>query len=159
MTTRKTASKQSKKAKINFDVDPKTRKKVDKEIKHTPLKTLFILVLVLLMGLGVGAVPAYFLMRNDCFELIGADEITRFVGESYADEGAKIIAFNKDDSKKVKTESNMQVDQNGNFTSSEVGTYYIIYIVDNLKYGKIFKIKKIRLVTFVEPSDDVVVDD
>ena len=154
MATRKTASKQSKKVEVNFELDEKTSKKVNKELKRTPLKSLFILFLVVLIGLGVGAVPAYFLTRNDCFELIGADEITLTIGESYADEGAKVIAFNKDDSKKVKTKSNMGVDQNGQYTSSEVGTYYIAYTVDNFKYGKIFKIQKIRLINFVEPSDD-----
>lgn len=156
MATRKTASKQSKKVELDFEVDKKTTKKIDKEMKRTPLKTLCILFLVLLIGLGVGALPAYFLMRNDCFELIGADEVTCFVGDSYADQGVKVIAFNKDDSKKVKIETDMQGDQNGNYTANEVGTYYIIYTVDNFKYGKLFKIQKIRLVNFVEPSDDVV---
>lgn len=154
MATKKTASKQSKKVEVNLSLDEKTSKKVNKELKRTPLKTLFILFLVVLIGLGIGALPAYFLTRNDCFELIGADEITLTIGESYADEGAKVIAFNKDDSKKVKTKSNMDVDQNGQYTSSEVGTYYIAYTVDNFKYGKIFKIQKIRLINFVEPSDD-----
>ncbi len=154
MATRKTASKQSKKVELNLSLDEKTNKKVNKELKRTPFKTLLILFLVVLIGLGIGAVPAYFLTRNDCFELIGTDEITLTLGESYADEGAKVVAFNKNDSKKVKTESNMEIDQNGNYTSNEVGTYYIVYTVDNLKYGSIFKIQKIRLITFVEPSDD-----
>lgn len=154
MATRKTASKQSKKVEVNFELDKKSSKKINKEIKRTPLKTLLILFLVVLIGLSAGAIPAYFLTRNDCFELIGADELTLTIGESYADQGAKVIAFNKDDSKKVKTKTNLDVDSNGNFTSNEVGTFYIVYTVDNLKYGKIFKIQKIRLITFVEPSED-----
>ena len=139
MATRKTASKQSKKVEVNFELDEKSSKKINKELKRTPFKTLFILFLVVLIGLSVGAIPTYFLTRNDCFELIGADEITLTVGESYADEGAKVIAFNKNDSKKVKTKTNLQVDDNRNYSSAEVGTFYIAYTVDNFKYGTIFK--------------------
>ncbi len=154
MPARKTASKQSKKVELDFDIDEKAGKKVNKELKRTPIKTLILLFLTLLIGLGVGAWPTYFLTRNDCFELIGEEEITLTLNDKYLDSGVRVIAFNKDDSKKVKISTNLDVDENGNYYSNEVGTFYIAYTVDNFKYGTIFKIQKIRLITFVEPSED-----
>ena len=34
----------------------------------------------------------------------------------------------------------------------------MIYTVDNLKYGKIFKVQKIRLITFVEATEQDEID-
>ena len=37
--------------------------------------------------------------------------------------------------------------------SNEVGTFYVKYSSNSIKYGKIFKVEKIKLVTFVEASE------
>ena len=49
--------------------------------------------------------------------------------------------------------TNLKKDIQGNYYAEEEGTYYITYTVDSLKYGSIFKIQKIRLITFVEPTE------
>ena len=93
------------------------------------------------------------MVKNDCFILDGKDEITLQIGEKYTDEGAKVIAFGKDDASKIKTETNMKRNNDGTYYSNEEGTFYIKYTVNNLKYGTIFKVQKIRLITFVEETE------
>lgn len=152
----KKVSKQSKQAQlnINFEIDGKQANKAKKSLKRTPMQTLIVAVVVLLVGALVGAGATYLLTRNDCFELVGEEEIECVAGETFADEGVKIVAFNKDESKNVKIETDLLRDENGLFYSDEIGTHYIIYTTNNFKYGKLFKIKKIRLVHIVEESDD-----
>ena len=41
----------------------------------------------------------------------------------------------------------------GKFYAQTEGTYYIKYTVSNIKYGSIFKVQKIRLIHFVEPTE------
>lgn len=129
------------------------QKKAKKNIKKVSVTAIFIAVLLL----AGGAIAGYFaiqpVLKNDCFELVGKDEITLMVGEAYKDEGVKVVAFGHDEKDKVKVNSNMKMDEKGNYTSNEEGTFYIEYTVDNLKYGSVFKIKKIRLITFVEPTE------
>lgn len=154
MATRKTTSKISKNVDFKFNIDKKSSKKANKKLKNTPIKTLFVALVVLLIGTILGGIPAYFLTRNDCFEIIGADELSLTLGERYVDEGVKVIAFGKNDAEKVKIETDMNINKDGSLTADNVGTYYIVYTVNNLKYGTIFKVQKIRLVTFVEPSEE-----
>ena len=153
MATRKTASKVSKKVELDFDIDEKSSRKATKKIKKLSSPVIFMAVLFL----AIGAVGGYFgfniFIKNDCFEIIGKDEITRIVGEKYVDDGCKVIAFGKDESDKVKIETNLTINPDGSYTSNEEGTFYITYTVDNFKYGKLFKIQKIRLISFVGESD------
>jgi len=158
LATRKTASKSTRKASVDFDWDVKTTNKKSKKRAEKDLKKLgfgaFFAALILLV---VGAVGGYFgvkyLIRNDCFILNGNDEITLQLGESYVDEGAKVIAFGKDDAEKVEIETNLTQNPDGSYSAEEVGTYYIVYKVNNLKYGSIIKVQKVRLITFVEESE------
>ena len=159
MATRKTASKTSKKATADFNWDvgvkpsKRTSKKVNKQLKKVSAGALVMAVLLLV----VGAVGGYFgvkvLTKNDCFVLNGKDEITLQIGESYTDEGAKVIAFGKDEANKIQIETNLVKNNDGTYSTDEVGTYYMVYTVDNFKYGTLFKIKKIRLITFVEATE------
>ena len=155
MATRKTASKVSKKAtaSVDFSLDKKpsknTTKRIRKEIKKTPILVLVFAILFIAVGGVTGFFVTKILTKNDCFELVGQEEITLVVGESYVDEGVKVISFGKDLSNKAKTETNMTKKSDGTFTSNEEGTFYIAYTVDSLKYGTIFKIQKIKLISFV----------
>lgn len=159
MATRKTASKTSKKATVDFNWDvggernKKNSKKVNKQIKKLSFGAIMIAILVLAVGVAGGFVGVKLATKNDCFELYGKDEITLQIGEDYTDEGVKVVAFGKDDADKVKIETNLTKNEDGTFTSNEVGTFYITYTVDNFKYGTIFKIQKIRLITFVEEAE------
>ena len=58
------------------------------------------------------------------------------------------------DSKNVIIETNLIKNPDGTYTSNEEGTYYIAYTVNNFKYGTLFKIQKIRLITFVEATEE-----
>ena len=59
-----------------------------------------------------------------------------------------------DDNDKVNVETNLKQNANGGYYAEKEGTYYIKYTVDNIKYGSIFKIQKIRLIHFVEPTEE-----
>lgn len=156
MATRKTASKTSKKASIDFNWNNKPNKtqknKAKKQLKKLSVGGIIALVLML----GVGAVGGFFgvkfLTRNDCFVLNGADEITIQLNDRYVDQGAKVVAFNKDVSKDVEIETNLKVDEDG-YYAEEVGTYYMVYKSKNIKYGSLIKVQKIRLITVVEASE------
>ncbi len=159
MATRKKASKTSQKAKVEFtwqtdhQIKQSQKKKTTKKLK----KLSFSVIMLSLVLLAMGATGSYFgmkyLVRNDVFELNGKDEITLQIGENYTDEGAKVIAFGKNEESKIKIETNLTKNADGTYTATEEGTYYITYTVDNLKYGTLFKIKKIRLITFVEATE------
>ena len=158
MATRKTAGKTSQKVTVDLNVDKpskKTSKKIGKQLKKVSPLTLFLAVVLLVVGAVGGFFGFKYLMKNDCFELIGKDEITLTLDETYIDEGVKVIAFGKDDSDKVEIETNLTRNEDGSYsaTNKEEGTYYIIYRVSNLKYGTIFKVQKIRLVNFVESAE------
>lgn len=158
MATRKTTSKVSKKASVDLDINKpskRTSKKVSKQLKKVSGGALFLAVLLLIGGAVGGYFGVKYLTKNDCFEFIGEDEITLTLDQTYTDEGVKVIAFGQDDSDKVEVKVDEKLKQNtdGSYYATEEGTYYIIYTVNNLKYGSIFKIQKIRLITFVEPTE------
>ena len=158
MATRKTASKQSKKATVNFDWDTnkprkKTSNKINKNLKKLSVGSILVAVLLLVVGAVGGFFGLKVVTRNDCFVLNGQDEIALTLGEKYTDEGVKVIAFGKDEKDKVIIETNLTKNEDGTYSADEVGTYYMIYKVENLKYGSIIKVQKIRLITFVEASE------
>ena len=155
MATRKSVSKSSKSAQADFDVNvnKRTKNKALKEIKRTPLKTIAVALLVLVITAVAGFFTAKLLTKNDCFEIIGSDEIVLSVGETYKDEGVKVISFGKDLSDKVLIETDMKLNGQAEYYAEEEGTHYIIYTVDSIKYGSIFKIQKIRILIF-EPAGE-----
>ncbi|MFQ6752361.1 MAG: hypothetical protein ACLRFL_02200 [Clostridia bacterium] len=157
MAIRKTASKTVKKAELDIDINKKSSKKTSKKVTKTIKKLSPAVIFMAVILLAVGAVGGYFgfsfLIKDDCFEILGKDEITLFIGDPYEDDGCKVIAFGRDESDKLKMETNLTKNNDGTYTSNEEGTFYMVYTVDNLKYGTLFKIQKIRLISFVEPSE------
>ena len=160
------ASKNQSNAKMNISLkslgggskknNKKGKKQVKKTVKSIGVKGVLIVLLFLLIGAGVGAGATYFICKNDCFELIGSDELSYTIGEDgvYFDQGCKVISFGKDISSSVTIETNLTKLENGGYTASEAGTYYIIYkVTDDIKYGKVFSVQKIRLVTFELDKD------
>lgn len=135
--------------KVNFEKlkDVKTDKKKPKS------HILLFAVIFLIVGLVGGGLATYFVCKNDTFELLGQESVSLTVGESYQDEGVKIIAFGKDESNSVSIKTELQKDENGNYTSSEEGNFYIIYTSTCFKFGKLFKIQKIRYIEFVSASE------
>ncbi|MFQ6723798.1 MAG: hypothetical protein ACLRFE_00500 [Clostridia bacterium] len=172
----KDAKKVQTKAKINWGWDApvdrngkasRSTKNTTRKIKKLGIKAILIILLVTIIGASIGAGVCFILARNDCFTIIGNDEITLTLkGEDdvlarencYYDEGVKVISFGRDISKDVKIETDLKKTEDGGYYADEVGTYYIIYTVDDIKYGKIFTIQRIRLITFVEATPDNMVD-
>ncbi len=158
MAVRKKSTKTSKRAESSIslsdiEVSSKTKRSAKSTLKNAGAKTLFIVALFLVLGVAVGLGAWWFVCKDDCFQLIGNDEIVLTLDEKYVDEGVKIVAFGKDESSNVVIETNLEVDENGNFYSDEVGTFYITYKSECFKYGTLFKVQKVRLITFVEISE------
>lgn len=157
MAIKKTTSKVSKKVQVDLNVDKpskRTSRKVKTKLKKFSVGVLFLAVLLMVAGVVGGYFGVQYMCKNDCFVIIGEDEINLTLDEAYIDEGVKVIAFGKDDSGKVNVETKLKQNANGGYYAEEEGTYYIKYTVDNIKYGSIFKIQKIRLIHFVEPTED-----
>lgn len=160
MATKKTVTKTRKKATVNFRWDntktsnKKRNKSVDKNLKKLSGGAILIAAMCLIIGLAIGFGGLKLVTRKDCFVLNGKDEITLRLGENYVDDGAKVISFGVDKSDKVKIETNLKLNSDGTFTALEEGTYYMVYTVDNFKYGKLYKVQKIRLISFVEPTEE-----
>lgn len=102
-------------------------------------------VLLLAVGGVVGFFTAKHITRNDVFEIIGEQTITLSVGETYQDEGAKAISFGKDISSKIVSDTNVDY--------STVGTYYIRYTVDDIRYRGVERYRVI-IVEASEVSDE-----
>ena len=182
----KDAKKVQTKAKINWgwdtpeDRDGKatrsTRSKKSKNsnaraIKKLGFKAVLIILLVTIIGGAIGVGACWFVCRDDCFTIIGKDEFTlpmttleNVNGEfvevptSYVDEGVKIVSFGRDISDEVYIETDLKQNPDGSYYADEVGTYYMIYKTNDIKYGKIFTVERIRLITFVEGTPDNIVD-
>lgn len=165
MATKKTATKTTSKAKLNIDFEEKNQskktkqsskraqKRVEKSLKKVGFTAIILAVLFLIVGAGAGWVVTKIICKNDCFEMIGMDEISIEIGSSYVDQGVKIVAFGKDESESVSVETNLTKNADGSYTSNEEGTFYMIYKSSCFKYGQLFKVEKIRLISFVEASE------
>lgn len=163
MAKKKTASKVKTKAEFNFNVDENsskyTKRSAKKNIKKIGTSGIIAVVCLLLIGVVGGVFTLKYFTRNDCFNLLGKDEITLMIGETYVDDGIYAVSFGCDVSDKAYIETNLQMNDQGEYYADEIGTYYIVYKVDDIKYDKLFTIQRIRLITFVEASeDDVMVD-
>ncbi len=148
----------------------KSTRTTSRKVKKLGLKAILIILLVTIIGGAIGAGACWFVCKDDCFTIIGQDEITlpmtiiEYIdGEPiqkdnyYFDEGVKIVSFGRDISKDAYIETNLKQNEDGSYYADDIGTYYITYKVDDIKYGKIFTIKRIRLITFVEgtPENEV----
>ena len=161
MATKKTTSKTSSRASVNLPsksapaVKKRTVKKsvktAEKQLKKIGAKGFIAALLCLIIGVGAG-IGAYFIVcKNDAFEIIGEDEITITLNDKYVEQGVKIVEFGKDISDKYETETDLKLTDEG--LPTELGTFYVKYKVNSVKYGKIFKIEKIRLISVVETSE------
>lgn len=121
--------------------------------KKVSLKSILIAILCFVLAGAIGAGICFFMGKNDCFNIIGNDEITLTLDQNYADEGVLIKEFGLDLSKNAKISTNLKQNGNGEFYAETAGTYYIAYTVNSLKFGFVYHIQKIRLITFVEASE------
>ena len=181
----KDAKKVKTKAKINWGWDSpddrngkatrSTNKKSNKSnarvLKGLGFKAMMVLLLVTIIGGAIGVGGCWYVCKDDCFDIVGKEEFTIPISTveyvngdlveiptSYFDEGVKVVSFGRDISDSVYVETDLKQNQDGSYYADEVGTYYIIYKTDDIKYGKIFTVERIRLITFVEGTPDIIED-
>ena len=138
---------------VKKQVVRKTKRKAKKKIKRIHPLSFVVWLLALAIGVGVGAGAYVFLCRNDGFEVVGEKDATlpKQSGEGkyyeYTDKGVKIISRGKDISDRVKVETNMTEIDEGvyRFDASEEGLYYIIYTVDDVRFGEIRRVRTITV--------------
>ena len=127
----------------------KVKSKAKSKAKRIHPLTWVICALALIIGVGAGIGAYSFISRNDCFKLRGDAEYTVSVGAevTYVDEGVKIISFGKDISSEVEVKSNLKKISSGKYAvdTTKPTEYYIIYTVDDAKYGNIQRVRTITV--------------
>ena len=106
-----------------------------------------LLVVFLAVGVAVGAVLSYVIMKEDEFTLKGKKEVTLSVGEEYVEEGATVKAFGKDYSGEVLI---AVYDGKGNkliaLDTTVEGEYQLVYSVrDTFKWNGYQLIRKVTI--------------
>lgn len=129
-----------------------TARAVKKAVKRSGAKTLAVIFICFIVGAAIGAGVCWFLGKNDKFEMLGEEHIYIAVGEVYADEGVTIKEFGIDLSKRAVCESDLKND-GGGFYAESAGDYYISYTVKSVKFGFIYPVRKIRLVSVIGASE------
>lgn len=136
------------KTKVKRKVKSKVKRKAKSKAKRIHPLTWVIAALALIIGVGAGIGIYSFVCRDDCFKLKGDSEYTVPVGAdiTYVDEGARIISFGKDISSEVEVKTNLKKIGDGKYAvdTSEPTEYYMIYTVDDAKYGKV---QRVRMIT------------
>ena len=97
--------------KATRSTNKKVNKTINKKVKKIGIKAILIILLVTLIGGGIGLGACWFVSRNDCFEIVGMEEITLTLkdeestefgeGNIYYDEGVKVVSFGRDISEDV----------------------------------------------------------
>ena len=126
---------------------------VIKATKKIGAKTLFIALFCFVIALAIGAGACYFLGKDDKFDLLGDEFVSLATGEKYTDEGVDIREFGLDFSKNAVISTDLEKDEDGNYYADSVGDYYIAYTVKSLKFGLIYPVQKIRLISVTGESE------
>jgi len=142
----------------------KQQREINKSFKTVGLKIVLICFCLIVLFGAISAGTCYFLTKDDCFKLKGEIDVVINLenATSYTEAGYEVVEFGKDVSDEVVVETNMLVDENGNYTprydeigNPIIGKYYIIYKTTTFKYSKFSTVERIRFVTFEEPTDVV----
>lgn len=135
-------------SKIKRKAKSTAKREVKKEIKKISVDAWVCILLFLAVGIFAGGFTYSQLSKNDVFEVIGEKNIVLNVGDNYTyvEEGVKIVSLGKDISDKVKITTNIPEDGKID-TSSSANEYYVIYKVDDIKFGHI---QKVRLIIIQE---------
>ena len=122
------------------------KKETKKIVKKTHIGVWVCVIIFAVVGIGGGIFASHMICKNDCFEVLGEKNITLEIGENFTftEEGVKIISFGRDISDKVEIKTN--IPENGVIDTSVEGDYYVIYTVDDIKYGQIQKVRTITIV-------------
>ena len=93
--------------------------------------------------------------KNDRFDILGEEHVYLSLqsGDKYVDEGVDICEFGINISDKALIETDLEKDSDGNYYAETAGDYYISYTVKSLKFGLVYPIRKIRLVSVIGSSE------
>ena len=76
-------------------------KKAKSEAKKLPNIAKIFIVFFFILGVAASFLVCHFLCKNDCFEINGKKSYSISVGETYIDDGVKVIGFGQDLTEKV----------------------------------------------------------
>ena len=124
-----------------------------KAVRKSGGKTFITAIICFVLDVIIGAGVCFFAGRNDYFELVGADTVFLEIGEKYTDEGVSIREFGLDLSGRANIDTDLKTDADGKFYADEMGDYYIAYTVKSLKFGLIYPVTKIRLISVTGESE------
>ena len=124
-----------------------------KAVKKMSGKSIAVIFICFILALAIGAGVCFFLGKNDKFDMLGAEQISLAVNEKYADEGVEIKEFGINISKQAIIDTDLKTDGNGNYYAESAGDYYIAYTVKSLKFGLIYPVQKIRLISVIGESE------
>ena len=118
----------------------RAKRNVKKKVKRMHPLTKFLTVLVLIVGIALGAITCSLLSKNDRFLLKGETHFSIEAGTSYVykEQGVEAVSFGRSCAGKVKVEASRGItkDAEGNYViPAEEGVYTLTYSVDNLKFG------------------------
>ena len=127
----------------------KTQRKVEKNIKKATKRLtfggIFAILLCLVVGVSGGVFSYKFITRNDGFILNGDKSFSIKLNEqfAYTEDGYTCVSMGKDITGKVKIETNMTRNDDGTYSidTSEAGEYYMVYTVDDNKFGDIKRVR------------------
>ena len=132
----------------------KTKRTAKKKLRRTHPLSFVIWALALIVGVGIGVGACALICSNDGFTIVGESDRTLPINQKnpqyvYRDEGVRIVSFGRDISDRVTVQTNMIGGEDGvyGFDVSKDGFYYIIYTVDDPRFGEI---KRIRTFTVGE---------
>ena len=126
-----------------------------KVTKKMGVKSIAIAFICLILAFAVGAGICFYMGKNDRFDILGEEHVYLSLqsGDKYVDEGVDIREFGINISDKALIETDLEKDENGNYYAETAGDYYISYTVKSLKFGLVYPIRKIRLVSVIGSSE------
>lgn len=149
---RKAELREKAKKKAVQNAKRKTKRKAKKTAKKISAVSYVIWAIALIAGIALGAVSCMFICRNDGFRLNGKSEYTLTVGQEnnvYKDKGAQVISFGRDVSENIKVSTDLLETDDGEYKidTSKEGVYYIIYTIDDARFGEIKRVRTFRVVS------------
>ena len=132
---------------------------VAKSAKRTNGKTLAAIIISFILALAIGLGICFVMGKNDEFTLLGNEVIYLSTEETYKDDGVKIIEYGMDISKNAVVKTNLKVNEDGEYYADEEllasgpNQFYICYTVKSIKFGFVYNVQKIRLITFTDMSE------
>ena len=131
-------------------ISKRQQKKITKYIKKLPKSTKIISLIVFIIMLVSSLSVTLLVQKNDKFEINGPKVVSLFKGESYVepkiDDAITCISFGRNVTSKAFINEE-ETTFNKDTSINEVGTYYIVYEVDDFKYSSI---KRIRTIVIYE---------